>query len=718
MATQEIDKLALDLEVTGLDQSSVDNVTKLADALEKLQNTLESGSFSKLKDLGIKLNTKSFEKQLTEVKKLADNTGKTIKKDLEKTISNINAGDKAIPKIQVVSAEDVDTTDVKAMQNLINNKHELKNLDKALDSVTAQDKKLSGIAGKIQALNSPIKEVNKNAEKTASKKGGIGKFIDALKRVAIYRFIRTVIKQISQAFQEGVKNVALFDSNANKTMSQLSTSLINIKNSLGLMLQPFFETIAPVVQQISQAFVEIGNAVSKANAQMKGLATYTKISSKYMADYKKSIQSASTFSFDTFNVLSGSNEQSSMFETEQIEETNAGLNEMQNFLQSIKGLIEKVFDTIKIIASFLTKTLADIGPAITIIANMITDIFDFLNPMLESIVGMLQPIFDVLLKDLLPALLECIDTILQPILAVLQLIWAVVEPIVQTIVEVLKPVIEAISNVVSVINELLKPGLELITNILETVTPIVSAFMEIEATMNILAPIVQLISDLIAVILEGVKGIGSLLKGDVSGAWEHFKNMGTGAWDAIKDFGLNVWDKLKSVGESFVNVWDKIKEAGEKCWNAVKKAGVVMAEAVVNGLLAGLNWIIKMVNNITSGMSKVWSWAGIPEIPNIPQVTWRLSIDSYANGGKLTGELWQMNEMGNPEMLFNSRNSGNTSVINQAQLGEAFLQAILNSGVIDAIRESGNIVLDGKDIAQSRSFKRELNRTNPNLNLR
>lgn len=76
-----------------------------------------------------------------------------------------------------------------------------------------------------------------------------------------------------------------------------------------------------------------------------------------------------------------------------------------------------------------------------------------------------------------------------------------------------------------------------------------------------------------------------------------------------------------------------------------------------------------------------------------------------------------MNEYGNPEMLYNA-NGNSTAVITQEQLARAFENAIFNTGLLDAITDSKNIYIDGKNIAQSKNFKSELNRTNPNLNIR
>lgn len=689
MATQEIDKLALDLEVTGLDATSVDNIVKLSDALEKLQQTLQNNNFGALKELGIRVNTKSFQKQLSNIQKNAEQSGKKIQASLSKATANISVGGGNIPKPnQAQASDESDISNEKTTQ--------LEQIAKATDGVTKSVKdsakafqelfqKKSGlteVAEDIKKLNPVIEGVGETAKKVSRKSGGLGQFTSALKRVALYRFIRTIIKQISQSFQEGIKNVALFDTSANKTMSQLATSLTNIKNSLGLMVQPFLEILAPIVQQISSVFVEIGNAISKANAQMKGLSSYTKISAKYMKDFKKSVQNASTFSFDTFNVLSNSNDTSSMFETEQIEETNEGLNDTQNFLLSIKTLVADLWKTIQTIGGFVMKIVGDLAPPLTGIINIVNQIFEAINPILEDLTTTLQPLFDVILVDLLPELLNIVSVILEPILQVITAIMDVVTPIVDAVVKTLSPVIKLISEYINAMWEFLQPVFELVGNI-------VSQFVEMNIGLG-----------------NGLRTLGGFL------------DMLDGILDVARGFIKIVEAITALISGDASKAWDLFKEAGISAWKGIKTIGAGIAEALVNGLLSGINWITKKINSITSGMSKIWSWSGIPEIPAIPEITWKLDIGSFANGGELTGELWQMNEYGKPEMLFNSRNTGNTSVINQAQLGEAFTQAILNSGLIEAIRESGNLYLDGKEVAQSKSFKREINRTNPQLNIR
>nr|DAG18721.1 MAG TPA: hypothetical protein [Caudoviricetes sp.] len=728
MATQEIDKLALNLEVTGLDATSVDNIVKLSDALEKLQKTLQNNNFGALKELGIKVNTKSFAKQLSSIQKNAEQVGKKIQTSLSKATSSIYRDyDGIVPKPRQSQASDaIDVVDEKATQNLVNFQYELKQIDKNLNEVTKSAKDsakvfqdiytntnirglraweaeqneikksaeesaavfiqesfekkrgLTQIAKDIKKLNPVIEGLGEKAKKVSSKSGGLGKFSAALKRIALYRAIRAVIKTIVQALAEGIKNVALFDKNANKAMSQISTSITNIKNSLGLMLQPLIETLAPITQQISSVFVEISNAISKANAQMKGLSSYTKISAKYMKDYKKSVQNASTFSFDTFNVLSNSNDTSSMFETEQIEETNEGLNDTQNLLLSIKDLVANVWKVIQTIGGFVMKIVGDLMPLLTGIINIVNQIYEAINPILESLITTLQPLIDVILVDLFPALLNTISVILESILQVIMAIMDVVMPI----VKILSPIIKIISEYINEMWSSLKPIFELVGNI-------VSQFIK----MNV--------------------GLGNGLS-SLSG----FLDMLDGILDIGRGFIKIVQAITALINGDASKAWDLFKEAGISAWNGIKKIGAGIAEALVNGLLSGINRITKKINSITSGMSKIWSWAGIPEIPAIPEITWKLDIGSFATGGELTGELWQMNEYGKPEMLFNSRNTGNTSVINQAQLGEAFMQAILNSGLIEAIRESGNLYLDGKEVAQSKSFKREINRTNPQLNIR
>lgn len=95
-----------------------------------------------------------------------------------------------------------------------------------------------------------------------------------------------------------------------------------------------------------------------------------------------------------------------------------------------------------------------------------------------------------------------------------------------------------------------------------------------------------------------------------------------------------------------------------------------------------------------------------------------LEIPQYANGGLVdSGSLFIAGEAG--AELITTMPSGKTGVTNIAQFKQAMVEALYECSDIFQ-QTNGNVVLnlDGAEIARSKNFKSELNRTNSGLNLR
>ena len=231
----------------------------------------------------------------------------------------------------------------------------------------------------------------------------------------------------------------------------------------------------------------------------------------------------------------------------------------------------------------------------------------------------------------------------------------------------------------------------------------------LEGISNILRPIFKewlpyLFKYIGSLLTSAIKTFSTLLAPFI----DKLKNI-EGVFNSIKEIVTDIVDGITSLD------FDKIASGIQKAFFRVLKFLASWVDAILNFFVEGINAIIandavKEIVKMVSGGNITWNG-----------ITWRSTfannVPTYANGG-IVGELWQMNEYGNPEMLFNANNSGNTSVINVEQLSEAFERAIYNSGIITSLEEGKYIYIDGKYVAQSRNFKNELNRTNPNLNIK
>lgn len=693
MANTEIDSLSLDITINGLNDKDVKNLESLANSIAKLQRNLKKLELNKLQEINIPQNLKGIEGvQITPIQS-SDLTNQ-VSQFQEEFSKNFDFSEEYGELFKDVenSSQEVFTTfeqlDSKA-----------KNLEGTVGKVNTDMKALKG---STKQVSDETDKTNKNLKKPKKQLNEIEKQLKRIKTIGLVKLIRGAMQGFIRGMQEGTKNLAQFDSSFNETMSSMATAKTQIFNSLILIAEPLITTIAPIITNISSAVQEVGNTVSMISASMKGMTSYTRTNAKYMEDYANASKNASRFSFDTFETLNDTGK-SDMYETVEIDDTELSsyedlfsiVNDVKESFGDVKEIISEIggylkgfigdnIGNIKEIFSQskeFTDTIKDVFSKINFekllkaVSKVITDIVNNTGIVLNLVEGILEnlsPLIDVIISDLLPALLEIVSDSMNPIFEILQAISPIITTIVGLISNVLTPILKIISPIISTIGSMVSRIGEGIAFIVENylTTKIVSALN----TLNtLLEPIVTVVSWLLNSVGEIFNMIDSLLHGN----WNGF----------IESFGRAV----ASIGVTILKFF----------------AGVI--DFIINGVIEAINFVLTPLRETIKAFGGEFNG-----------ITWRSnlvgSVPSYANGG-VVGEIWQMNEYGNPEMLYNS-NNGSTAVITQDQLAMAFQEAIFNTGLLDAISETKGVYIDGKYIAQSKNFKQELNRTNPGLNIK
>lgn len=104
-------------------------------------------------------------------------------------------------------------------------------------------------------------------------------FFASVKRIAIFRLIRTAIKEFTQGLSEGIKNLyqysTLMGGQFAQSMNDLATSSLYLKNSLGAMVAPLIEALAPAIEFIIDKIVTLLNLINQLFARLGGRDTYT-----------------------------------------------------------------------------------------------------------------------------------------------------------------------------------------------------------------------------------------------------------------------------------------------------------------------------------------------------------------------------------------------------------------------------------------------------------
>lgn len=102
----------------------------------------------------------------------------------------------------------------------------------------------------------------------------------ALGRIALYRGIRTIIKNIAEGFSEGLQNAyqwaQLTGNQFAASMNQIATASLYAKNSLGAMAMPVYNAVAPAIDYIIDKFVALINIINQVFAILGGATSWTK----------------------------------------------------------------------------------------------------------------------------------------------------------------------------------------------------------------------------------------------------------------------------------------------------------------------------------------------------------------------------------------------------------------------------------------------------------
>lgn len=90
------------------------------------------------------------------------------------------------------------------------------------------------------------------------------------------RSVYLLVNKIRSAVSEAMKHLAAVDSSANRSMSELTSSLTMLKGSLASAFAPIVETIAPILSGFIRQLADAINAVGAFFAALTGHSTYKK----------------------------------------------------------------------------------------------------------------------------------------------------------------------------------------------------------------------------------------------------------------------------------------------------------------------------------------------------------------------------------------------------------------------------------------------------------
>lgn len=231
-------------------------------------------------------------------------------------------------------------------------------------NASAQMERLANSIGKIKA---PTASVSKGIKKLSSSfsvgSTAIGKFVKSLGRIAFYRAIRTIVKEITQSFKEGLVNAYHFSKGLNGSLAAaldgIATKSLTMKNQLGSAFGGLLQAIQPILLRIISLITQAANAIAAFFGALNG-GTYLKAKDTAAAwdeatgaanKYKNTI-----LGFDEINRLDDqggggggvSPNYNDMFE---VAEVPAGIQKIADFVDTLRQKIEENLAAIEFAAS-------------------------------------------------------------------------------------------------------------------------------------------------------------------------------------------------------------------------------------------------------------------------------------------------------------------------------------------------------------------------------
>lgn len=214
--------------------------------------------------------------QLKEYAELLGKVGGKVKGSTPKTEKATNPLPGEIQEM-ISSASKVDVLEAKLeeLHDALQNAFDTGNLDKAYH-----------LRGQILQVEDALKRASdaaQRASKATRQAGeGIKSIVASFKRIMFYRIIRSIIKEITQALQEGLQNAYAFSQGIEgsghrfaEAMDSMKTSSSTMKNQLGSAFIALLAAIAPIVNAIIGLITKLANALAQLFSAFTG-KTYLK----------------------------------------------------------------------------------------------------------------------------------------------------------------------------------------------------------------------------------------------------------------------------------------------------------------------------------------------------------------------------------------------------------------------------------------------------------
>ena len=256
-------------------------------------------------------------------------------------------------------------------------------------------------------------------------------------------------------------------------------------------------------------------------------------------------------------------------------------------------------------------------------------------------------------------------------------------------------IVSIISKIANGAPEFINAAGNLIINILNGLTSVISNPQTISALVSVLESLIKKTVELIPTLLTSIGDIAvALINALLNVNWG---DLILTLVNTIFDFVIN--DLPQATERAIQSIFDTISNLFTKDGlKSFAKFGISLAEAIINGLISGVesgvNLLIDGINKILDGISGIWTWIGIPAIPDIPNFT--LPRVDFAKGGMFDGlGTMYLARAGEAGAEIVARGARGTGVANIEQIADAQYMAMQEYDLRGAIQNAAVAIVNG-----------------------
>ena len=266
-----------EVQLNGIEFSIKSDTTSAVVSIDRLRQALSKLQKIHVSDLGLKATSSEISRFARAISKLDTAKLDSLAKSLRGITGVGNMFGKMADDPSAYAGAFQTMTDYLKQMSVI----DFTNLSTAAQSINQIATSANRIGNKAadgaKSAASGIKQITKEAKKSASP---LSNLLSSLKRIAFYRIIRSIIKSITEAFQEGLKNAYEFSKATGdraglaEALDTLATKSLTMKNQLGAAFGQLLTAITPIVVQIIGWVNKLAEALTRLIAILGGSDTY------------------------------------------------------------------------------------------------------------------------------------------------------------------------------------------------------------------------------------------------------------------------------------------------------------------------------------------------------------------------------------------------------------------------------------------------------------